>query len=688
VTGPGGAFETWSESVSHLLGIEASKVPKTTREWLEILHPDDRALFRSRSLQAATTKTRVDIDYRLRRGDGEWIHVRQVVEPLFIGRALHDERWFNTLQDVTELKRAEHHIARLNRLYAVSSGINSLIVRARSRDELFKEVCRVAVEDGKFPLAWIGALDKTGTRLEIAASCGNGVGYLEKTAIISNDIAADPRIADKSEALARGFRSLAVVPLVVQGEALGALGLYAEQAGFFDAREMELLDQLALDIAFAVGHIEKSEKLAYLSYYDPLTGLANRMLLMDRLVQSAAATKDERRLGLVLIDIERFKTINDALGRRSGDALLAMMATRLVELAGDSNRVAHIGADRFAVIIPDARKEESIARAIEEGLANVEGEPFVLGDTELKVAVRSGIAVYPNDGPDADSLFRNAEAALKRAKATGERYLFYREKMSERVAEKLSLENKLRRAIERDEFVLHYQPKVDLDSRSLTGLEALIRWKNPELGLVSPMQFVPLLEETGLIIEVGSWVLRQALRDQELWAAEGLRVPRIAVNVSSIQLRQANFVEQVRQALGPAAGAPLIDFEITETYVMQDIDANVDKLKKIRALGIGVAIDDFGTGYSSLTYLAKLPAQVLKIDRSFIARMLVDDDAMALVQTILSIADSLKLTTVAEGVESEEQADMLQLLRCAEMQGYFISKPLPRQEIAAFLKRD
>jgi diguanylate cyclase (GGDEF)-like protein/PAS domain S-box-containing protein len=688
VTGPGGAFESWSDSVAQLLGIEGKQVPKTTREWLEILHPADRAVFRGKSLEAATTKKRVDIDYRLRRGDGEWIHVRQVVEPLSIGHAPHGERWFNTLQDVTEQKRAENHITRLNRVYAVSSGINSLIVRVRSRDELFKEACRVAVEDGKFPLAWIGALDKTGARLEIAASCGDGEGYLEKTAIISNDIAADPRISDKSEALARGFRSLAVVPLVVHGETLGAIGLYAEQAGFFDGPEMELLNKLAADISFAIDHIEKSEKLAYLSYYDPLTGLANRMLLMDRLVQSVASTKDEKKLGLALIDIERFKSINDALGRRSGDALLAMMAKRLVELAGDANRVAHTGADRFAVIIPDARKEETIARAIDEGFSRVEGEPFLVGDTELKVAIRSGIAIYPNDGPDADSLFRNAEAALKRAKATGERYLFYREKMSERIAEKLSLENKLRRAIERDEFVLHYQPKVDLDSRRVTGLEALIRWNSPELGLISPMQFVPLLEETGMIIEAGSWVLQRALRDQGLWAAEGLRVPRVAVNVSSIQLRQRNFVEQVRQALGPAAAAPLIDFEITETYIMQDIDANVDKLRKIRALGIGVAIDDFGTGYSSLTYLAKLPAQVLKIDRSFIARMLVDDDAMALVQTILSIANSLKLVTVAEGVESEEQADMLQLLRCAEMQGYFVSKPLPRQEITAFLKRD
>jgi diguanylate cyclase (GGDEF)-like protein/PAS domain S-box-containing protein len=687
VTVSGGAFESWSESVAQLLGIEGKDVPKTTREWLEILHPEDRAVFRGKSLEAATTKKRVDIDYRLRKGDGEWIQVRQVVEPLSIGRTVKGERWFNTLQDVTEQKRAENHITRLNRVYAVMSAINSLVVRVRGRDELFKEACRVAVEDGKFPLAWIGVLPKTGTRLELAASCGDGPAYLEETAIVSNDIAADPRISDKSEALARGFRALAVVPLVVHGETLGVMGLYAEQAGVFDGREMELLNKLAADISFAIDHIQKSEKLAYLSYYDPLTGLANRMLLMDRLVQSMASTKDERKLGLVLIDIERFKAINDALGRRSGDALLAMMAKRLIELAGDPNRVAHIGADRFAVIIPDVRREESIVRAVDDGFAKVEGEPFLVGNTELRVAVRSGIAIYPNDGADADALFKNAEAALKKAKLTGERYLFYRQEMSERVTEKLSLENKLRRALERDEYVLHYQPKVDLDSRRITGLEALIRWNSPELGLVSPLQFIPLLEETGLIVEVGNWALRRALRDQGLWAAEGIRVPRIAVNVSAIQLRQRNFVDEVRQALEPAAGAPLIDFEITETYMMQDIDANVDKLKKIRALGVGIAIDDFGTGYSSLTYLAKLPAQVLKIDRSFIARMLVDDDAMALVQTILSIADSLKLITVAEGVETEEQADMLQLLRCAEMQGYYVSKPLPREEITAFLKR-
>jgi EAL domain-containing protein (putative c-di-GMP-specific phosphodiesterase class I) len=295
-----------------------------------------------------------------------------------------------------------------------------------------------------------------------------------------------------------------------------------------------------------------------------------------------------------------------------------------------------------------------------------------------------GLALSPDDGKDPDRLFLRAESALKKAKASGERYLFYAETMSERVAENLSLEDKLRTALKREEFVLHYQPKVDIDSRRVVGLEALIRWQSAELGLVPPMQFIPLLEETGMILEVGRWAFRRAVLDQAHWAAEGLHVPRIAVNVSAIQLRQRNFVESVTDALG---GRYAIDLEITESRIMEDIDANIEKLKRLRALGIGIAIDDFGTGYSSLAYLARLPVQTLKIDRAFISRMLQDDETMALVQTIISLARSLNLSTVAEGVESEEQADMLGLLRCDQLQGYLISKPLPPAETMAFLRQ-
>ncbi len=296
-----------------------------------------------------------------------------------------------------------------------------------------------------------------------------------------------------------------------------------------------------------------------------------------------------------------------------------------------------------------------------------------------------GLALFPEHGREADTLFARAESALKKAKATGERHLLYRPEMSERVAERLALENRLRRALEREEFVLHYQPMVDLDSREVVGVEALIRWRGADGALVPPMHFIPLLEETGLIVEVGGWVLRRAMLDRELWRAEGVRVPRIAVNVSSIQLRQRNFVELVQAASSDGLGA--IDLEITESHIMEDIEANIDKLRRLAALGVGIGIDDFGTGYSSLAYLAKLPVQTLKIDRAFISRMLEDEEAMALVHMIIALARALKLTVVAEGVESELQADVLATLRCDQMQGYFFSPPRPREEITPLLAK-
>jgi diguanylate cyclase (GGDEF)-like protein len=433
----------------------------------------------------------------------------------------------------------------------------------------------------------------------------------------------------------------------------------------------------------------RADQLESFTERDPLTGLPDGTLFRRQLAQLVSvAAESGRKVAVAVMEVERFKNINDAYGRKAGDELLKQIAERISSDMTSSSMVARVYGNRFALASHGFENEDGAARAANEKLAHWFGPPYRLTGDDLRVSARMGVALFPEDGEHPDVLYMHAESALERAMKIGERCVFYRQKMSERVAEKLSLENKLRRAIERDEFVLHYQPKVDIDLRRLTGLEALIRWNSPELGLIPPLQFIPLLEETGLILEVGSWVLRQAVHDQGLWAAEGVPVPRIAVNVSSIQLRQGNFVEQVREAIGPVTSAPLIDFEITETCIMEDIEANIGKLRQIRALGIGIAIDDFGTGYSSLAYLAKLPAQVLKIDRSFIARMLDDDDALALVQMILSLAISLKLTTVAEGVEHEEQADMLGLLRCAEIQGYFVSKPLPREQITPFLRRN
>jgi EAL domain-containing protein (putative c-di-GMP-specific phosphodiesterase class I) len=285
-------------------------------------------------------------------------------------------------------------------------------------------------------------------------------------------------------------------------------------------------------------------------------------------------------------------------------------------------------------------------------------------------------------------LFQNAEAALKKAKATGERYLFHTQQMTERIGEELALENKLRKALEKEEFVLHYQPKVDTSTRRIESVEALIRWQSPELGLVPPMEFIPLLEETGLILEVGAWALRRAVVDHRTWTERGLLAPRISVNVSAVQLRQRDFVATVEEAIRAGAIPPGIDLEITESLVMEDIDANVQKLEALRLLGLSIAVDDFGTGYSSLGYLAKLPVQTLKIDRSFIITMLKDSHTMTLVSTIISLAHSLNLKVVAEGVDAEEQAKVLKRLGCDQMQGYLFSKPIPGDQLEKLLARE
>ncbi len=617
-------------------------------------------------------------------------------------------------RDITERQIVEQKVRRLNRVYAVLSGINSLIVRVRDRDELYREACRIAVEAGGFRFAWVGVVDRDAmqlapaawagveqdffasvrTRLSLSESDAQGRSMvaravLAREAMISNDVADDPRILFKQEHAERGIRSLAVFPLIVSGEVAGILALHAAEPGFFDDEELRLLTELAGDISFALEHIEKTERLDYLAYYDSLTGLANRTLFAERVTESLHATANTPwRVALIVADIERFRTINDSLGRQAGDLLLKQAAERLRSNVPVPTHVARLGADHFAILLSEAKAESDVARWLGQLTHKCLDEPFRIGDTELRISARSGIALSPVEGGDADTLFKQAEAALENAKRTGERYLFYEQTMTDRVAGTLALENQLRRAVEREEFLLHYQPKVDLASRRIVGVEALIRWKPPEGGLVAPAKFIPLLEETGLILPVGAWAMRKAVLDHAELLRQGIAAPRVAVNVSAVQLRRRDFVESVKRAIEDASSPPGIDLEITESLVMEGIAENIQKLSAVRDLGLQIAIDDFGTGYSSLAYLAKLPVHALKIDRSFIITMLDDPNVTTLVSTILSLARSLKLKVVAEGVDSEEQAKVLHLLRCDEMQGYLFSKPLPLAELTALLNRE
>ncbi|HEX3631734.1 MAG TPA: EAL domain-containing protein [Casimicrobiaceae bacterium] len=612
-------------------------------------------------------------------------------------------------EDITERALAEEKIQRLNRMHAVLSGINTTIVRAQDRQELFLEACRIAVEAGQFKLAWIGTIDREAGKLTPVASHGIGADYLqlmplgldaldassyglagraikERRAMVSNDMAGDPRILVSADAARRGLRSVAAFPLSAAEEVVGVLALYSGEVGFFDADEMKLLLELAGDISFALDHRSKGERLDYLAYYDTLTGLANPTLFRERVTQLLTiAAAEPHKLAVALLDIDHFRTINDSLGRQGGDELLKQLAGRLGRESGNLSTVARFGPARFAIVFHDIGHESNVAHKLEELNRRCLGDVFLVDGHEIRISGKSGIAVYPSDGSDTETLLQNAEFALRKAKASGEIRVFYTQEMTQIIAERITMENRLRLALERGEFVLHYQPKVDLKTREILGVEALLRWQSPDLGLVPPLKFISILEQTGMIVDVGAWVLRRAVLDHKDWLRDNLAAPRVAVNVSAIQLRHRDFVDLVRKTLAEGAREPGLDVEITESVIMDDVASAIEKLKTIRDLGVSIAIDDFGTGYSSLGYLARLPVHALKIDRSFIMTMVDNPDTMTLVSAVISLAHSLRLKVIAEGVETEDQAKVLRLLRCDEMQGYLISRPVPVQELRALL---
>jgi diguanylate cyclase (GGDEF)-like protein/PAS domain S-box-containing protein len=672
--------------------------------WAETIHPDDRAATMEKYKAGMSTGT-FDYEYRIVRPDGaiRWVETRGFpVRDAAGGIA----RIAGVAEDITQRKHGEERIQRLSRLYAVLSGINTLIVRVRDRDELFREACQVAVDEGGFRMAWIGIVDRSIEKVvpiaaagpddellaaikgRISSSDSGTLGsniatraIVKKEAAVSNDLEKDPQVVLRKLHVDCGIRSMVMLPLIVSGEAVGVFALYSTEVGFFDEKELKLLNELAGDIAFAVDHIEKQERLDYLAYYDALTRLANRTLFLERVSQYLrGAIGAGHGIAVVIIDLERFKNINDSLGQVAGDALLRQVAEWLIRYAEDANLLARVGADHFAMVLPELSQDDAVVRFVEKMHEAFLEHPFRLTDAVFRVSARIGVALFPDGGTDAAALFRNAEAALKKAKASGERYLVYTGHMTEMVAERLTMENQLRQALEREEFVLHFQPKMSLTSGRMTGVEALIRWNDPRTGLVLPECFIPILEETGLIHDVGRWALRKAIEDALRWRAAGLPAVRIAVNVSALQLRTHHFIAELEReiAISPHAAGGL-ELELTESLIMADVKHSIASLAAIRAMGLTVAIDDFGTGFSSLSYLARLPVDTLKIDRSFVVGMTRSPEGLSLVSTIINLAHSLKLTVVAEGVETEKQSHLLRVLGCDEMQGHLFSKPLTRE---------
>ncbi|MFA5082070.1 MAG: EAL domain-containing protein [Hydrogenophilaceae bacterium] len=445
---------------------------------------------------------------------------------------------------------------------------------------------------------------------------------------------------------------------------------------------------------FAVGTVQDvtdlrlaRQQVEFMAHHDALTRLPNRILARDRFEQAIAlAARESRKVALLFLDLDNFKNINDTLGHQAGDHLLQQVVGRLNEAVRSSDTISRQGGDEFLVILSGLEDEngaDAVARHIVERL----GQPIEVDGQELHTSGSIGISIFPDDGDEFDTLLKKADMAMYSAKESGRAtYRFFTEEMNVHAFERLQMQNRLRHALAQDEFLLHYQPQVDLKSGRILGFEALLRWHNKELGLVMPGRFIPVAEESGLILPIGAWVLREACRQAREWQDSlGVRVP-VAVNLSALQFRRGGLVETITGVLAETGLEPgLLELELTESMLLHDIDAVLAAMDRIRELGVNMSIDDFGTGYSSLTYLKRLPVNRLKIDQSFVRDMMADPDDASIVRAIIQMAHSLKLIVIAEGVEEVEQALWLEREGCEQAQGYHFSRPLPAAAAAEML---
>jgi diguanylate cyclase (GGDEF)-like protein len=594
-------------------------------------------------------------------------------------------------------RRQERQIRRLTSVLRMLSGINGAVVRIHDRTELLREACRLSVTVGGYPAAVVGLQQPKTHRLEPVASQGTDplvahtlCELLESR--MARDVAARTRGRDPAAPFTcqdAGATHTAVIglPLLVDKTVVGVLGICPREHAIPE-EEFVMLREVAANLSFALQYLRQDSRVRLLSYFDVLTGLAKRSLFCERV---GRILREPSRAGshhaIAVFDLQNLSAINDSFGRHCGDQLLQLLADRLKRRFEDTELLAHFAGGTFALLQPMDRPRATDVQALNEQLDQLFTEPFSLQGKDVPVAARSGIALYPEDGNDPDTLVNRAEASLRGTKESGQRRGHYSaEKHAEALA-RVALERKLRVALERQQFELYYQPKICVKTRRMEGAEALIRWNDPECGLVSPARFLPILEESGLIVDVGDWVIERAALDCRQWQQQGLPALRVAVNISPLQLRQADFVgrflEHTQSWTTMTCG---LDVEITEGALSSDSSAAISKLKMLRAAGIRIAIDDFGTGYSSLSRIAHMPIDILKIDRSFINEMTADARGKRLVSIIISIARAFNLVVVAEGVESQAQLDTLWQLGCDQSQGYLHSKPVPLQQFCALLR--
>ncbi|MGD8574795.1 MAG: EAL domain-containing protein, partial [Gammaproteobacteria bacterium] len=609
-----------------------------------------------------------------------------------------------------EGREQELRIARLNRMHRLLSGINSSLVRAEDRDQLMHKVCEMARRQGGFSLTWMVLLDEDSDRVvkivnrraprvpdSLTPAPGSRIvehNEMAREAVENRRLVVSNRLvrhthdsAARRDLDSSGIEACAMIPLLDGDRITGMIGLYSTEIDFFDQAEIDLLTQLGDDVAFALGYLAKSERLDFLAFNDPLTGLANLTLFRDRLEQALIrADSQNRRCGVLIIAIDRLRDINSAHGHRVGDAVLSEAANRLRGTLREGDSAGRLHNDEFGVILADMdHSEDAImpARKILEAF----DEPVKIGELELVVSVKIGISIAPADADSAPALVQNANAALSGLRGgNGERYRFYTPEMQSATLERMDIERHLRHAVDRNQLRLVYQPVVDIRTLKMTGVEALLRWEHPQLGHVSPGRFIPIAEQSGLINRLGDWALREALRQAGQWRDSGLELD-VSVNLSVLQLRQPDFCKQLAELTGRAGSSPSLCLELTESKLMEQAQYTLAQLNEIRGLGVRLSIDDFGTGYSSLSYLKQLPVDTIKIDISFIRDIADDPNDASIVRAIISLSHHLDLAVTAEGVETLEQLELLRDFGCNHVQGFLLSPPVPPQSITELADR-
>lgn len=648
----------WSDGIYRIFGLSPEGFGATYATFLQRVHPDDRTRVQQAVKEALEHGRPYGIDHRIVRPDGSERVVQERGEVTYDadGNAV---RMVGTVQDITDQKLAELRLHQAAKVFEnTSEGV--MITDADQRI--------MAVNQAFTRITGYGEDEVRGREPAILRSGRHDDDYYRRMwAAIQTSGRWQGEIWNRRKDGADYPEWLNIS--VVRDDAgaiINYIGVFADITSIKEAQD----------------------KLEYTAHHDALTGLPNRVLFRDRLEQALAMSRrNGGGVAVLFVDLDRFKVINDTLGHEAGDLLLQEVARRLISCMREEDTVARMGGDEFVVIQKGVVQPEDAALLATRMLAEI-NRPFSLAGHEIMTSLSIGISLYPQDGEDVSALLKNADAAMYRAKEKGRNgYQYYSNEMTAAGIERLELESDLRQALQRDELRVHYQPQVDLATGRIVGAEALVRWQHASRGMIPPSVFIPMAEDSGMIGQIGEWVLNTACTDAKAWQTAGLPGLRMAVNVSGRQVGIDHMVDKVAAALKNSGLAPqFLEIEVTESVVMQDASRAISTLNALRDMGVTLAIDDFGTGYSSLSYLKRFPLNKLKIDKSFIDGMVDDPDDAAIVMAIIAMAQSLRHTVIAEGVETEAQAERLRAYGCDEMQGYLFSRPLPGDQFVELLR--